>query len=189
LSLSSSSPLGSVDLDVLRERNRELSTRVQELDLKLFQSLVTPLQTKLTHQLPPKLTHQRRRRTTPTRRLGVEPEEDQFEDAKEEASQMTNTDSEDKHSNAAEVDHEFDDSHSASRDHLVLLDHPSHPSPSSSPQQQQLSSEEDVKSLISLYENQFEKMKVLPFTASSLSLSLPQSPHCDRMRSVIFSYL
>jgi hypothetical protein len=176
-------------LDVLRERNRELSTRVQELDLELFQLLAKPLQTKLTNQLQTK----QRRHQKSTRNLGLgEPEEDQFEDAKEEASQITTTDSEDKHSNAAEADHEVE-SHSDSRDLHSQDEEIAHPlydpsHPSTSPQQhhQQLSSEANLKNLISLYENQFEKMKVdLPYLPISMSLTLP----LPRVKSVTSSYL
>lgn len=152
-------PQRSVDLDVLREKNRELSNRVQELDLELFQLLTKPLQKNLTNQLPIK---QRRMKSIPSR---VEPGDDQFEDAKEEASQITATDSEDKHSNAAWADHELD-SHSDFRD--------LHPQDEavSSPSSQQQSSDMNMKNLISLYETQFEKMKVIILLFLSFTLPL-----------------
>ena len=144
----------------MREKNRELSTRVQELDLELFQLLTKPLQKNLTDQLQIK---QRSMKSTPSQ---VEPGEDLFEDAKEEASQITATDSEDKHSNAAWADHELD-SHSDFRDL-----HPQDQAVSSPSSSQQQSSEMNVKNLISLYETQFEKMKViiLPFLSFTLPL-------------------
>jgi hypothetical protein len=135
--------MGRVDLDVLREKNKELMTRVQELDLQLFQTLIQPLQKKLA-------THSSRRVLVPRVKEGgnKRPDTDDeflFEDAREDGSQMT-TDSEDKQSH--HTDPEIELEASFSREDF------SSRSPSKA------SDEERTTKLISLYEQQFEKMKV-----------------------------
>lgn len=120
-------------MDVLRERNKDLQARVQELDLQLFQSLVRPIQTRLIGNIGRSYGHKRI----------LESDDEQFEDAREEASQMT-TDSEDKHSSA-----EHDSLPLPSKENRLDLS-------------KNLSSvnHEDVQMMVSLYEKQFEKMKV-----------------------------
>jgi hypothetical protein len=142
-----------VDLDVLREKNKELTTRVQELDLQLFQTLVQPLQRKLTIQ-----STQRQRRIQRFEKAEKRLETDDellFEDAREDGSQITATDSEDKHSHHTDPELEFE-----------------------TLRQEDLSSRSPIKDeeeertrLLSLYEQQFEKMKVLPLPLP-LSLDL-----------------
>lgn len=117
-------------MDVLREKNRELQAQVQELDLQLFQSLIKPIHNRL-------INHFDRNNE---QKLKMEPDDEQFEDAREEASHNT-TDSEDKHSS---IDHD-----------VLSLPHQEDLKNSSF-----IANQEDIRRLVLLYEKQFEKMKV-----------------------------